>query len=155
QSAEEADFDQVVGNVTAALDADVFFYCGPLELPRDREFVELVNNQCSGPNVLLILTTFGGSADSADRIARCLHRHYPHGKKSLFVDSYCKSAGTLIALGMDEIVMSEGAELGPLDVQVSKPDELGEWMSGLTPTQALSTLRAEAFKAWEQIFLDI
>jgi hypothetical protein len=147
--------DVAIAAVSKELDADVFFFCGPLRSPGDQEFVELVNNECDKPNALLVLTTFGGTAESAYRVARCLQRHYPDGKIVLFIDSYCKSAGTLIALGVDEIIMSEGAELGPLDVQLSKPDELDEWMSGLTPIQALSTLRTEAFKTWEHFFLNI
>lgn len=145
----------VIASIADALDADIFLYCGHLRNPGDEEFVDLVNKKCSRPNVLLLLTTFGGNAEVAYRVARCLSRHYPEGKIILFVNSYCKSAGTLIALGVDEIIMSEEAELGPLDVQLSKPDELEEWMSGLTPIQALSTLRTEAFKTWEQFFLDI
>src|SRR5207248_71288 len=60
-----------------------------------------------------------------------------------------------IAIGTDELIMSEEAELGPIDVQLSKPDELDEWISGLTPLQALTNLRTEAFKTWEDFFLQI
>jgi len=123
------------------LNADIFFYCGPLRWPNDSHFTKLVKQKRSRPNVMLILTTFGGSADAAYRMARCLQRLYEEGKISLFVMTDCKSAGTLISLGVDEIIMCDGAELGPLDVQLSKPDELEEWMSGLTPIQALANLR--------------
>ena len=105
------------------------------------------------PHVLFLLTTDGGSADAAYRIGRCLQQRYT--KVSLFVDSFCKSAGTLIALGADEIVMADAAELGPLDVQLYKPDELSELTSGLTPIQALSTLQTETFKTFEQSFLKL
>jgi hypothetical protein len=153
----DAQLREAIAAVEKSLDADVFFFCGNLRPPMCAEFVDLVNEECSRPNVLLMLATYGGSAETAYRICRCLQRHYPqeHGKITLFVDSFCKSAGTLIALGVDELVMSEAAELGPLDVQLSKPDELEEWMSGLTPIQALATLRTEAFKTFEQFFLDI
>jgi hypothetical protein len=103
----------------------------------------------------LLLTTNGGSADSAYRITRCLQHSYRNGKVILFVDTYCKSAGTLIALGADEIVMSDLAELGPLDVQLSKSDELAEMTSGLTPVQALGVLREETFATFEEHFLKL
>lgn len=51
--------------------------------------------------------------------------------------------------------MTELAELGPLDVQIAKPDTLGERVSGLTPSQSLTTLKIEAFQCFEKFFLDI
>src|SRR5947209_7802818 len=40
--------------------------------------------------------------------------------------------------------MDERAELGPLDVQILKKDEIGERTSGLTPIHALTTLQVQA-----------
>jgi ClpP class serine protease len=40
------------------------------------------------------------------------------------VSGYCKSAGTLIALGANELAFGEHGELGPLDVQIAKRDEV-------------------------------
>jgi hypothetical protein len=51
--------------------------------------------------------------------------------------------------------MAETAEIGPLDVQVLKPDEVGERTSGLTPMQAMQALRDEAFSDWEEHFLSL
>jgi len=56
---------------------------------------------------------------------------------------------------MDELIMSDEAELGPLDVQLMKTDEVFEWTSGLTPVQALTSLRTETFKTFEHYFLDL
>ncbi len=49
------------------------------------------------------MVTEGGDADPAYRIARCLQDHYD--RFSLFVSGYCKSAGTLVALGAHELQM--------------------------------------------------
>src|SRR5207247_1906229 len=57
--------------------------------------------------------------------------------------------------GANEIVMSERAELGPLDVQILKPDALAEQESGLTPTNAITTLRDFVFETTEKFFLDL
>ena len=65
-------------------------------------------------NVLVLLVTLGGDADSAFRIVRFLRRSYD--KVTVFVPSLCKSAGTLICLGAYEVVIPEAGELGPLDV---------------------------------------
>ena len=56
------------------------------------------------------------------------------------MDTLCTSAGALLALGADELIISDYGELGPLDVQLRKPDEVGERHSGLTPQQVLDSL---------------
>lgn len=104
---------------------------------------------------MVYLTTLGGSADTAYRMARCLQSAYGSGRVTVYVLLFCKSAGTLIAIGAHDLVMADDSELGPLDVQLAKPDAVGERMSGLTPIQALETLRTEAFKCFEKCFLDI
>jgi len=58
----------------------------------------------------------GGLALSAVQIARPIRRH--RGKVTVIVPHYAMSAGTLIALAADEIVMSEDAVLGPVDPQI-------------------------------------
>ena len=70
------------------------------------------------------------------------------------MSGYCKSAGTLIALGANEFVIGNCGELGPLDVQMSKEDELGETRSGLTVLSALSTLHEAAYSAFEYFLLE-
>lgn len=71
------------------------------------------------------------------------------------MDTVCKSAGTLLALGAKSVVMSDRAELGPLDIQISEKDELGENRSGLIAMEALQTLRSESFKLFEDAFLKL
>jgi Serine dehydrogenase proteinase len=65
------------------------------------------------------------------------------------------SAGTLITLAADKLIISDHAELGPLDVQVRKPDEVGERTSGLTPIQALQFLEGESLKFFRSQFLGL
>ncbi len=136
-------------------EADIFMYAGPVAIKSEREFNQCLVANKKRDNVLCFVTTYGGSADVAYQLVRSIRRNYAGGKFTLFVDSVCKSAGTLIALGADEIVMSDTAELGPLDIQLQKPGELGELVSGLTATQALSTLRDAAFDAFESQFLQL
>ena len=146
----------LVEGVSETLDADLIVYGGYIEASHSIEFVD----QCCitskrRQNLLLFLSTHGGSADGAFRIARCLQNRYHDGKLSVFIDSECKSAGTLLLLGADEIIMADRAELGPLDVQLRKKDELGEVSSGLTPMQALRTLANESFRLFENHFLKL
>ena len=62
-------------------------------------------------------------------IARFLRGVYESVTVCVF--GYCKSAGTLLALGCHEVAMGLRGELGPLDVQVSEKDELARFGSGL------------------------
>lgn len=155
-SLDSSDFDEFKQSLLPfcnSIDADVIVYSGAIYPPSDRILIDAVKERRSRENALLFLATPGGSADSAFRIARCLSREY--SRFSLFVNSICKSAGTLVSLAATEIIMSDGAELGPLDVQLSKPDELAEWTSGLTPIQSLSTLRQQSFESFEEFFLKL
>jgi hypothetical protein len=63
----------------------------------------------------------------------------------------CKSAGTLIAVGADELIMSDFAELGPLDVQLPEKDELAKISSGLNVDEALRSLKSETFSFFHSI----
>jgi len=65
----------------------------------------------------VILHTPGGLAIAALQIARALRTH--PGRVTVFVPHFAMSGGTLIALGADEIVMSEHAMLGPIDPQIN------------------------------------
>jgi ClpP class serine protease len=51
------------------------------------------------------------------QIARALRAH--PGRVTVFVPHFAMSGGTLVALGADEIVMSEHAMLGPIDPQIN------------------------------------
>lgn len=95
----------------------------------------------------VFLTTYGGDAHAGFRVARCLRHHYKKGVR-LVVPSYCKSAGTLVAIGANELAIGDLGELGPLDVQVSKPTEILERGSGLDYTQALMVALEHAQSAF-------
>lgn len=131
-----------------SLDADVIFYNGPLNAPYDWKFIEACAGRYQRENVLLILVTSGGSADSAFRIARWLQENYK--RFTLYVTGRCKSAGTLVAMGAHELIMSpDHGELGPLDIQLPAPEELGGRRSGLAFSDALRRLDDEAYLAYE------
>lgn len=88
----------------------------------------------------LTLITYGGEPGAAYRIARAMGHHFPEGW-SIFIPDICKSAGTLIAIGAKEVVISDRGELGPLDVQLKDKDELFTRSSGLEITSGLDQLR--------------
>ena len=133
--------------------SDVLILNGPITDPISNMLIDLcVNRPRKLPNVLFLLVTEGGSAEAAYWIARCLQEKYAN--VTCFVNGYCKSAGTLLITGAHELVVGDRGELGPLDVQFLKEDELGETRSGLTVLSALNTLRGQAFDALEYFFLE-
>nr|WP_241877980.1 hypothetical protein [Psychrobacter sp. PraFG1]UNK04387.1 hypothetical protein MN210_08465 [Psychrobacter sp. PraFG1] len=74
---------------------------------------ERISKVCEGlpedhpKTVDLVLSTYGGDPDAGFRIARCLQHYFEDGI-TLYVPHYCKSAGTLIAIGASELVLSDG-----------------------------------------------
>jgi hypothetical protein len=112
-------------------DTEVVVYCGPILRPYDDEFVsQLGTRRALQKNLILILDANGSDAEAAYRMARALHRRCglpslaPPGAQprlSVFVDSRCASAGTLIAAGATDLIMSENAELRPLDAHLPTP----------------------------------
>lgn len=62
------------------------------------------------------IETPGGSGETAEEIVRFLHSNFD--EVSFVVSGEAKSAGTIIVLSGDEILMTETGSLGPIDAQV-------------------------------------
>ena len=153
----EVAVSQELGRLAGALgrqaDADVILFSGSLEGDVDERLAVAVRQRRRCANVVLILNTDGGKADHAYRIARALQRSY--SRFTVLIAGRCKSAGTLLAVGANDLVMADPGELGPLDVQLQKPDELWEMSSGMIATDALTTLGSQAFELWESMFIEV
>ena len=129
--------------------ADVLIYSGELTHPGDGDVALGRHDRPRQPNCLLVLSTLGGSADAAYRLARALRRRYR--RLIVCVDDYCKGAGMLLALTADELVVSDFGELGPLDLVSQHAVIPGHGESGLAPVQGLRALRAEAEASFEAL----
>jgi ClpP class serine protease len=70
----------------------------------------------SGRAIDLILETPGGSGESAEDIVRLLHGKYE--EVGIIVPGCAKSAGTIMAMAADEILMEPVSSLGPIDAQI-------------------------------------
>jgi hypothetical protein len=70
---------EVVQAVTDALDADIIMYAGEIGRPYDTRFHKCCVKYRERPNVLLLLTTFGGNPDAGYRMARWLQQLYVNG----------------------------------------------------------------------------
>ncbi len=133
---------------------DVFLYYGEIS----REGYNLLSSAIESriekkekaKMACLILVTLGGDPHAAFRIARALRHHY--SMLDIFIPDRCKSAGTLICIAADTLIFGDRGELGPLDVQISKPGEFFENMSGLNLIQALDDLRDRMLESFKKMF---
>jgi hypothetical protein len=144
---------QAANKLAEKLGADVVILNSPIYTPYDKHLFALCKQQRSRENCALFLCTSGGDADAAYRIARCLQQKYK--RVIVYVCGMCKSAGTIVAIGAHEIVMTEVGELGPLDVQLGKKDELWETDSGLTVLAAIEQLEDKAYELFERAFVNL
>jgi hypothetical protein len=94
-------------------------------------FVDLLHNLRQGADIDFLLHTGGGDIDAAEKLGLLLRKKAaPNGSIRVIVPDYAKSAGTLLALAGDQILMSDSSELGTIDPQISRPD--GEGYSAKT-----------------------
>ena len=150
------EINKAANAVAESLDAAVFVYSGSIDHKGYGGLLKTMEISAEQPvrrNAVLFLTTYGGHAGQAYRIARLFQTFTD--KFYLCVPSQCKSAGTLIALGASEIFVSVASELGPLDVQLRRRDEIGQRRSGMVVRTALDGLAEETFKVFEQVMLRI
>jgi hypothetical protein len=73
----------------------------------------------------VMLHTGGGDIDAAEKIISIVRTRVGTGRLRVIVPDFAKSAGTLMTLGADKIVMSDTSELGPIDPQVTLNDGHG------------------------------
>ena len=119
----------------------------------DQNLINALIGRNKKENVFVILVTSGGDAAAAYRVGRALQRCYK--KITMYISGWCKSAGTLCALAAHELVIGEFGELGPLDVQIRKTDELGESSSGLVVSESLKRLQDHCFDMFQGHMLQI
>jgi len=70
----------------------------------------------TGKKLDLILETGGGSGEVAEDMVLSLHNR--HDEVGIIVPGWAKSAGTIIAMAGDEILMEPASSLGPIDAQM-------------------------------------
>ncbi len=79
--------------------------------------IQDILRECAAKEIDVYLETPGGSGEAAEEIARFLHRKFESIR--FIVCGEAKSAGTLLVLSGDEILMTDSGSLGPIDAQVT------------------------------------
>lgn len=145
--------DEILTKLIAERNQDFYIFVGDITDNNVDKFIRIIRdkeNRKSG--CAIILSTYGGDPDAGYRIIRSIKQYYD--SLTLYVFGVCKSTGTLMALGADEIVMSDFGEFGPLDIQLVKDDELLN-MSGLNFVQSLLSLNEQMLNSFEDIFFSL
>lgn len=148
------DLGSIIRGLSAQMNTDFIVYTGEITRNGYEQISDVCKDNKGNPKAILMLSTVGGDPHAGYRIARALGHHYEDGF-SVMIPGLCKSAGTLICLGAKELVMGDRSELGPLDVQIRKKDELFELGSGLDTIQALSYMQAQAMNAFRTYLIEL
>lgn len=88
-------------------------------------FVDLLHNVPAGEDLDLLLHTGGGDIDAAEKLITMVRNKVGAARLRVVVPDFAKSAGTLMVLGADFVVMSDTSELGPIDPQITLSDGNG------------------------------
>jgi hypothetical protein len=109
--------------------ADTITCIFPIQRPFDdfiRNMVEDIDQRRQ--NLLVILETDGGSIETTERIADVFRYHY-HGEISFLIPNFAMSAGTILVMSGDRILMDYYSILGPIDPQMLNAD--GQYVPAL------------------------
>ena len=139
--------------LAAKINADVLIFNGSIDTYSSRKFVDIINGRPRRKKLFFILVTPGGDPDAAFKIGRAMQAKYD--EVQAFIPGWCKSAGTLITLAANHIFIGDQGELGPLDIQIAKSDEIMEMGSGLTVDAAMKSLEISASKMFLNLLLTI
>lgn len=121
----EAELLRLIAEYNKIRDTYLFVYCVaftkniptiPLEQPDFYIFRDLLSQKTSHRKIDIYLETPGGRGETAEEIVRFLRKHFD--TVSFVISGEAKSAGTIIALSGDEILLTETGSLGPIDAQM-------------------------------------
>lgn len=115
--------------VEDAMERDCIAIFGPIRIGVD-DFVRAAVEPLPGPRrdrVAVVLETPGGSAEVVERIVETLRHFYKD--LAVVVPNYAMSAGTLLAMAGDSILMDFYGRLGPIDPQVLRGEK---WVPALS-----------------------
>lgn len=133
-------------------DIDIITYSGEINMDGYHSVCEALEKK-RNDKALLVLSTPGGDPHAGFRIARALQHNF--SSFDALVPRFCKSAGTLLAVGASALYLDDMSELGPLDIQVRKSDEIIGRNSGLDILQAVSYLQNHAMGAFRSHLVEL
>lgn len=126
----EAELVVRLKRIEEASNSDVITLIHPIGKPFD-DIIHQNMDELKGKskNLLVILETEGGSIETTERIADVFRHHYPVGEVSFLIPNFAMSAGTILVMSGDRILMDYYSVLGPIDPQVQNAE--GTWVPGM------------------------
>lgn len=107
----------------------------------------------SGSSIDVIIETPGGSAEVVEDLVKLLRARFDH--VSFIVPGWAKSAGTILAMAGDEILMGPASALGPIDAQMSWKNKVFSAEAFLTGLQDMKKEAADAEKGLNRAHIPI
>lgn len=111
----------------------------------------LEKNKTNCKSIDIILETPGGFAEVVEDLIRNLRKKYTN--IGVIVPGYAKSAGTIFAMGADEILMGDTSALGPIDAQIINQN--GKNYSAGAFLEGLENIKRESKDKLEEIYKPI
>jgi len=121
----ESELARLISEYNKLRDTYLFVYAAAIgkpipAIPLEQGDFYLIRDLLTGKKDLqkvdIYLETLGGSGETAEEIVKFLHNNFD--TVSFVVSGEAKSAGTIIVLSGDEILMTETGSLGPIDAQM-------------------------------------
>lgn len=109
--------------------------------------LQRINEEATSKKAILYLNSPGGIPDDVYRIGRAFQNTYEDF--FIYVLEQAKSAATLLSISADELLMDNYSELGPLDIQIQKRDEIADRSSALDLMNALDYLDERSYDSYE------
>lgn len=130
-SVVEKELDSHLQSVEDEAAANCLAFVGPIYFGTDDAIRDAIERRVFvGPKkrkLVVLIETFGGYIEVAQRIVQALRHHYTHIE--FVVPNHAMSAGTVLVLSGNEIWMDYYSILGPVDPQVENKD--GQWVPAL------------------------
>lgn len=126
----EAELVERLKRIEEIFESDVITLIHPIGGPFDdiiRQHMDEIKDKKD--HLLVILETEGGSIETTERIADIFRHHYPTGEVSFLIPNFAMSAGTILVMSGDRILMDYYSVLGPIDPQVQNAE--GTWVPGM------------------------
>lgn len=114
----ESELSMRLAAISKELKTDILAFIGPINTGIDdvfRRVIEGIQNKTK--DISIILETHGGYIEVTERIVDLIRHHYT-GEVSFVVPNFAMSAGTILALSGDHILMDYYSILGPIDPQI-------------------------------------
>ena len=143
----------IIGNLNALIeriedlfDSDAVSLYGALDQRIENAFFstieELASKSKKNQSLTIVLTTYGGSAETVDRLVKIIRHHYK--SVNFVIPDYAYSAGTIFCMSGNKIYMDYYSVLGPIDPQVKNRD--GKWVPALGYLDKINELIEKAKK---------